>query len=455
MSPSTTPSYPQPALDLTDVLIQRMTVSRQPLALLDRSGQTLFVNALMRARMTPAWLNPEQIRKMLDSESPLPVAASSSNRTGLQLIPFHLDDVIVVALFEARSDPRLERLRDQLEAAEHDSVTDPMTGAWNRNQFNQLLQREHTRALRYRQPISLLILDIDHFKQINDRFGHQAGDQVLIDLVRMIAGSLRSVDSLFRWGGEEFVVLLPNTGRAGCQKLAERLRQTVADHAFPTVGNLTISLGGAALERDEAASHWFERADQALYAAKRSGRNRIEVAPEGLPWPIHGASENPLLMPWLPRYECGHPLIDAQHYKLFELANLLITSSIDPNTSRAQATERLDALIDHSIQHFTDEEALLEQLEYSELAAHRNSHIALLEHARKLRRRVVKGIAGHSDLLDFLVNRLVRQHLMTADFAFFPLLHTADESNPHAAKLSLDRNASATPGAETPTQTTR
>ena len=125
--------------------------------------------------------------------------------------------------------------------------------------------------------MSLMILDVDHFKKINDLYGHSIGDQVLIDLSNQIRSSLRGSDSLTRWGGEEFVILCPNTTTETVSKLAERLRKEIASVKFREVGNITLSFGVAECGTEETWEQWLHRADEALYLAKSGGRDQVKT----------------------------------------------------------------------------------------------------------------------------------------------------------------------------------
>ena len=175
-----------------------------------------------------------------------------------------------------------EEARRALQAANAElqrlATTDRLTGAWNRTHLEETLDAEMHRAERYRQPLSLLIFDIDHFKAINDTHGHLVGDEVLIELTRRIHAHLRTVDVLARWGGEEFVLLLPHCGTAEAQQVAEKLRALVADPPFPVAGQVTASFGLAQWQPQEPLDTWLKRADDALYAAKAAGRNRVRLA---------------------------------------------------------------------------------------------------------------------------------------------------------------------------------
>lgn len=155
--------------------------------------------------------------------------------------------------------------------------TDKLTGAWNRRRFEEIIETEMDRLRRYGNRLSLMILDVDHFKKINDHYGHATGDQVLVDLSNTIRSSLRSSDSLTRWGGEEFVILCPNTTLSIVSKLAERLRKKIATINFQQVESITVSFGVAECGPSETWEQWLHRADEALYLAKSGGRDQVKA----------------------------------------------------------------------------------------------------------------------------------------------------------------------------------
>ena len=157
---------------------------------------------------------------------------------------------------------------------------DPLTGLWNRQRFETELDRELERARRYNTPCSLIMLDVDHFKAINDAHGHDAGDRVLARLGRVLASEVRGPDRVARWGGEEFMVLLPQTDLAAAARLAERLRARIAEaDAHGWIG-CTASLGVAACNGPDHRSAVLKRLDDALYRAKEHGRDRVYTLDE-------------------------------------------------------------------------------------------------------------------------------------------------------------------------------
>ena len=174
-----------------------------------------------------------------------------------------------------------ERLRKQLLEAQDQALHDTLTGLSNRLAYNERMAMEHARWQRSGQHLSLVVLDIDRFKTINDTWGHQAGDRVLKYLARELSKQIRAQDFFGRFGGEEFVLILPDTNRAGALKLADGLRRHIESCRFKFKDQpvaVTVSCGVAEFTPEEAPMHAFERADACLYAAKNNGRNRCEVS---------------------------------------------------------------------------------------------------------------------------------------------------------------------------------
>lgn len=158
------------------------------------------------------------------------------------------------------------------------ATTDTLTGIWNRRYFEERVGHELIKADRYKQPLSVLIFDIDQFKLVNDSYGHLVGDRVLVELCDMARQQTRDSDLLARWGGEEFIMLMPNTGLNEAMAVAEKLRANFASHNFQDAGSITASFGVALYQPGESVDHWISRADAALYEAKQEGRNKVKIA---------------------------------------------------------------------------------------------------------------------------------------------------------------------------------
>ncbi|SFD57593.1 GGDEF domain-containing protein [Pseudoalteromonas denitrificans] len=158
------------------------------------------------------------------------------------------------------------------------ATKDHLTQCFNRFKWDESLKLEVARSLNSHTPLSLIFLDIDHFKRINDTYGHDVGDNTLIDVVNIAQQNIRQLDTLYRTGGEEFSILLPNTKLTDAQFLSERIRKSIAEFDFKTVGHITISLGVTLFKGKEDTELAFsKRADTALYQAKESGRNKVST----------------------------------------------------------------------------------------------------------------------------------------------------------------------------------
>jgi diguanylate cyclase (GGDEF)-like protein len=155
------------------------------------------------------------------------------------------------------------------------SITDPLTNIYNRRFFMQMLEQEMERTRRYGKAFSVIMLDLDHFKSVNDRFGHSAGDMVLKSVADMIKGRIRKTDYFARWGGEEFIILLPETSVEDAAGLAEELREQLGSMTLPEVGGVTASFGVAGYRPSDTIDTILLRADNMLYEAKAAGRNCV------------------------------------------------------------------------------------------------------------------------------------------------------------------------------------
>lgn len=173
---------------------------------------------------------------------------------------------------------KVDELYSMTNTLEEKAYKDNLTGINNRENFENIFSLEIANAKQNNIPLSLIIFDVDHFKLVNDTYGHQAGDILLIDLVKLIADNIKNGDIFARWGGEEFVILTPSTEIIGARYLAENLRKLVQSHSFSYVEyEITLSFGIAQLTDEDTKKTLFEKADGALYEAKNNGRNRVEV----------------------------------------------------------------------------------------------------------------------------------------------------------------------------------
>lgn len=265
---------------------------------LDRMNESLSLRKLAEvSNVKSAALSDEEIQEMdnigqllgdmrADEEATLQnrLAASSSSLTTVGLAFGGLFVLIVFLLllvfFLVKKDLTIQRqLQDRLLVL---ASVDELTTLYNRREINRRFADEVERSRRYGQPLSLLLLDVDHFKSINDKFGHPAGDEVLRSVAYRIRDCVRSVDIAGRFGGEEFAIILPNTDRDGAFMIAERVRQGISGEPFELTNEsnetltvpITISIGVSSTEKGETDEDAFRTADTALYQAKSEGRDR-------------------------------------------------------------------------------------------------------------------------------------------------------------------------------------
>lgn len=335
-----------------------------------------------------------------------------------------------------RSNQELRRTVVELEQV---AGTDKLTGAWNRRRLEECVRSEMDRLNRYEQPLSLLIIDIDHFKSINDQHGHAVGDQVLQALTSLLQNRLRGTDALARWGGEEFIVLCPNTDRSTAAVLAERLRHQIERASFPVIGQLTVSIGAAECHASDTWEEWFQRADEALYRAKAGGRNQAQLAPDA----IGPASTQDYVVAdfvqlvWHPAYECGNELVDRGHRQLFADANELLAAILSGGTAD-EVGVIVSQLIADVLQHFADEEQVIVAAGFPGAMAHAVLHQELARQAQLLAANYSSGRQGVGDVFQFLAYDVVTRHMLGADRQFFA--HLQSLSPAREGRPPADRN---------------
>jgi len=345
--------------------------------------------------------------------------ASMLSNTPIQTLTFSMTFVTLilisngfVLMIKERADERVRLV----------AMKDRLTDAWNRIRLEDAAQQEIVRLERYGHPASLIMVDLDHFKQINDKFGHATGDLVLKQFCAVAQGCIRTTDLLGRWGGEEFLILMPNSGYASAACLAERIRTAVEQHDFADGLHVTASLGLAVCQPTDTWESWLDRADKALYRSKSAGRNRVEG--ECLQQESAQAAESSahlVELNWRKVYESGNTRIDTQHRVLFEQVNALLNAILEnrPKPDIARLVAMLVADVD---QHFQDEEAIFQQTAYPESERHCGLHAHLVLRANQLVSRFEKDQVGVGELFHFLAYEVVAQHMLIEDQKFFPLL---------------------------------
>ena len=325
--------------------------------------------------------------------------------------------VIVTSLWWMRRLNALNRRLQQL------SVTDALTGLFNRTGLSASLPLDIERAQRYRRPLSVVLLDLDHFKRVNDEFGHLVGDQVLVEFAKLIQATVRQVDAIYRWGGEEFLIVCPETPPELVSNLTERVLDGVRRHRFPMQRTMTVSAGIANLGAGDTMTSLLQRADEALYQAKTAGRDRICLAPDVSPRDAaeSGDPSGLVQLVWRPAYACGNEVIDREHRELFVHANTLLAAVLGDKPV-ADVSASIDILLAGVVEHFKDEEAILAAAGFAGLDAHAAMHRQLVARAMELVALFNQGKLGLGELFQFLADDVVARHMLVEDRKYYALI---------------------------------
>jgi diguanylate cyclase (GGDEF)-like protein/hemerythrin-like metal-binding protein/PAS domain S-box-containing protein len=298
---------------------------------------------------------------------------------------------------------------------------DPLTRTMNRTWLEERGKVELLRAERYQHKFSVAMVDLDRFKVVNDTYGHAAGDQVLRGFVEVGHSCLRLTDEMGRWGGEEFVILLPDTGPGGAARVAERMRAALEEFIFSDGIRMTASIGIAACRKGESFAGLISRADAAMYRAKNEGRNRVTIDERDLAEaPAFKPTVQPLIqLQWKKAYASGQSVIDGEHREMMQAANrLLVAGSRDE--SAAEISSLIGELVEHARTHFRHEEELLTVAHYPRYEEHRAIHRKLLAKVEGMQVRLDLGESTVGDVLGFVIHDLVARHLLREDREFFP-----------------------------------
>jgi len=313
------------------------------------------------------------------------------------------------------------------------ATTDLLTSINNRRQFYDLTERDILRSARYNEPLVLLMIDIDHFKKVNDTYGHGVGDEALKKMADVCRSELRSFDIFGRIGGEEFSILLAKTDVTLGFKIAERLRKSVERNRLITdkgVVKFTISIGGIAFSGARLSlESRMKQADQALYEAKNSGRNRTVIENNLAETELKKESPQKgfVRLEWDRAYESGHKLIDEQHQGLFRLTNMLLAAMIEPQ-EKTVCQQHMDELISEVSEHFKTEERLIETAGYPYASEHKKLHRKLINRAVEIARLHKRGQMYIGDVFHFLAVQVVSQHIIDEDRNFFSSLQSHSKS---------------------------
>ena len=322
--------------------------------------------------------------------------------------------VIIIGLLLVLSFVLLIRFKNIERQLKDASLTDPLTGLKNRWYLDDAAQREIALADRSSQPLSIISLDLDRFKNVNDTWGHPIGDEILKLTARILRQCTRESDILVRLGGEEFAALLPQTDIAGAYGIAERVRREMEETRHPIAGTVTASFGVAEKHPGESYGSLYRRVDKALYRAKDFGRNRVVLYEENADSPsIH------VKIDWNPAWECGEAKIDFQHREMLEIANVLLGLI---HEKAENLNEQLDTLIEHITEHFSYEEGVQKDIGYPLAESHAAKHKELTEKALIIKADCLAGKVRSTSLISFIIDDVIVLHLLEEDVKFFPYI---------------------------------
>jgi diguanylate cyclase (GGDEF)-like protein/hemerythrin-like metal-binding protein/PAS domain S-box-containing protein len=293
------------------------------------------------------------------------------------------------------------------------ALIDGLTGLYNRHHFYKYLE-EGILALQERQrPMSLILFDIDLFKRVNDTWGHPVGDDVLKYISKIVTSHMRKSDTVFRIGGEEFVILLQNTEELEAIQIANRISRYLNENTHPVAGTVTASFGVAQYSKNESLNQWYIRADDAMYRAKKRGRNRVVSSKDFSGLPIVNIS-----IDWQMEWNSQDPIIDSQHQKMVQIGNQLIDMVLSNKESEAVLLQ-IDQLIQHTKAHFSYEEKQLREINFPSSEEHALIHHKLLEKAITLKSDYLSHKIPSSVFFSFIVDDLIVGHIIEEDSKYF------------------------------------
>lgn len=294
-------------------------------------------------------------------------------------------------------------------------IRDELTGLYNRYFLENIREGEFERAERYEIPLSALILDIDYFKRINDNCGHPVGDDILKITAKIVKDNIRKSDYAIRIGGEEILILMPNTNIKGSIVTAERIRQAIEKVEHPIAGNFTASFGVAERKSKEIYYDLYSRIDEALYRAKESGRNCI-VSSEGNNTKYGSAFDL-----WNENWDSGEEDIDRQHEELFDMITKLIETS-NTKYDKGRVIKDIDQIIEKIREHFDYEEKILIEAGYDDIYNHKKTHEKLIKKAEKIKGDFKKEKLDANRVFNMFFEEIILGHFLDIDIKYFPYI---------------------------------
>jgi diguanylate cyclase (GGDEF)-like protein/hemerythrin-like metal-binding protein/PAS domain S-box-containing protein len=302
---------------------------------------------------------------------------------------------------------------------------DYLTGVNTRRRFFDFGAREIARGGRFHESMTVLMIDIDNFKQVNDTYGHDIGDDVLKCMALACKNSLREVDVFGRLGGDEFAAVLINTDQERGRQIAERLRCNIEKLEVKTEkGNVrfTVSIGAVTFTgRGQSLEQRLKQADTVLYEAKHAGRNTVKllIDVEDLDDSFSRMQTGFIRLVWKDTYESGNDTIDSQHQELFKHSNELLAALIDGQPKHA-CEQLIKSLLMHVEKHFRDEADILKSAHYPDVEHHIELHSILVQVMERIATRFNNDQVSVGELFGFLAVDVVTKHMLEEDKKFFP-----------------------------------
>lgn len=305
-------------------------------------------------------------------------------------------------------------LIDKIEL-ERKYIQDRFTGIYTREYFNFRLKEELSFSLRNNYPIAMIYFDLDHFKAVNDAHGHSTGDEVLLNVVSNVKAVIRAEDVFSRWGGDEFILLLPQTDYKGAGLLAERIRHEIEHSPVNKAYGVTASLGYSEWKLHEYSESWFHRTDDALYRSKNSGKNKATGSDP------NQTKEVLVKVEWNPKLNSGCHVIDLEHKAILDRCNQIVESALE-QSGFDETIRNVEHFIIELEQHFIDEIQILREVNYPDVDNHQRIHDALLKRTNEIFQKAIKRDINAMEFFKFLVLTVVEGHFQYEDTKYFGYL---------------------------------
>ncbi len=308
------------------------------------------------------------------------------------------------------------KLQQKNEELSELALVDNLTNLPNRHYFEHDIEFLIATTNRNNSKMSMLMIDLDRFKLVNDTFGHLVGDNVLKQTAQILKNSVRATDRVYRWGGEEFIIITPETSNSQATHVAEKICHNFRNAKFEEIGNITVSIGVASFDKDETKEDWIKRADLALYQAKQTGRDKWIAWLDDEQLPVHFSR-----FIWSKEFESGNTEVDNDHKLLTEYVNHLhdlIVNQYPIDTIR----DHIFKMNKHIQNHFTHEEAVLMKFKYKDHMEHRAIHHRILSEYEIIVKKAINGDISLGALMSYLVEKVLMTHILEEDKKFFDVI---------------------------------